>query len=216
MEKTFIFLFLFVGIVGSAIAQPYGHGNIWTKSGTQISYTNGQIIIGIGSATAPSIAKNGATTNGFYFNGDDPSFARYGSLTASFLSAGRLMLAKNNGLTGFYESSAGAKYMLLSDNSSSVNYFNISNAATGAAPDLAANGTDTNIDIDLTPKGTGAVVLNGRGRLKSYTVATLPAGIQGDIAFVTDATAPTFLATVVGGGGVITPVFYDGTNWVAF
>jgi len=56
--------------------------------------------------------------------------------------------------------------------------------------------------------GTGPVGLPG------YTVATLPAGTQGDVAFVTDATAPTFLATVTGGGAVVTPVFYDGTNWV--
>lgn len=53
-------------------------------------------------------------------------------------------------------------------------------------------------------------------RLKSYTVATLPAGVQGDTAYVTDALAPTFLATIVGGGAVVTPVFYNGTNWVGY
>ena len=52
-------------------------------------------------------------------------------------------------------------------------------------------------------------------RLKGYTVAGLPAGTQGDTAFVTDALAPTFLTTVVGGGAVVTPVFYNGTNWIA-
>lgn len=51
-------------------------------------------------------------------------------------------------------------------------------------------------------------------RLKGYTVATLPAGTQGDKAFVTDALGPTYLATVVGGGVVVTEVFYNGTNWV--
>jgi hypothetical protein len=30
-------------------------------------------------------------------------------------------------------------------------------------------------------------------KLKSYTVATLPTGVQGAIAYVTDATAPTYL-----------------------
>ena len=51
-------------------------------------------------------------------------------------------------------------------------------------------------------------------RLTGYTVATLPAGTQGDKAFVTDALAPTYLVTVVGGGAVVTEVFYNGTNWV--
>lgn len=52
-------------------------------------------------------------------------------------------------------------------------------------------------------------------RLKSYTVGTLPSGVLGDIACVTDATAPTYLAVVTGGGAVVCPVFYNGTSWVS-
>ena len=52
-------------------------------------------------------------------------------------------------------------------------------------------------------------------RLKGYTVATLPAGTQGDTAFVTDATAPTYLGALTGGGAVVCPVFYNGTAWVS-
>lgn len=53
-------------------------------------------------------------------------------------------------------------------------------------------------------------------RLRAYTVATLPAaGTAGRRAYVTDASGPTFLTTVVGGGSVLTPVFDNGTNWVA-
>lgn len=52
--------------------------------------------------------------------------------------------------------------------------------------------------------------------LTNYTVATLPsaatAGV-GSRSFVTDASAPTFGATVAGGGAVATPVYSDGTNW---
>lgn len=51
--------------------------------------------------------------------------------------------------------------------------------------------------------------------LKNYTVGTLPAGTRGDIAYVTDALAPAFLVAIAGGGAIVTPVFYDGTNWVA-
>ena len=52
--------------------------------------------------------------------------------------------------------------------------------------------------------------------LKNYTVATLPTGVRGDVAYVTDALAPTYLTAIVGGGAIVTPVFYDGTNWVAY
>lgn len=55
---------------------------------------------------------------------------------------------------------------------------------------------------------------DGTVRFKGYTVATLPAGVVGDNAYVTDALAPAFLSTVVGGGAIVTPVFYNGTNWV--
>ena len=49
-----------------------------------------------------------------------------------------------------------------------------------------------------------------------FVVAGLPpAGIIGRRTYVTDATAPTFLGTLTGGGTVITPVFDNGTAWVA-
>lgn len=48
-----------------------------------------------------------------------------------------------------------------------------------------------------------------------YTVATLPAGTIGMKAYVTDATSPTYLATLVGGGAVVSPAFYNGTHWVS-
>ena len=50
----------------------------------------------------------------------------------------------------------------------------------------------------------------------AFTVATLPtAGTQGRRTWVTDALAPTFLGTLTGGGAVVTPVFDNGTAWVA-
>lgn len=55
--------------------------------------------------------------------------------------------------------------------------------------------------------------LFGPLQLRGFTVATLPAGVQGYLVYVTDALAPAFGAAVVGGGAVVTPVFYDGVNW---
>jgi hypothetical protein len=46
---------------------------------------------------------------------------------------------------------------------SAVNYFDVTNAVTGSGPLLSALGTDTNIDIRLQTKGTGAVNLNTGG-----------------------------------------------------
>ena len=49
-----------------------------------------------------------------------------------------------------------------------------------------------------------------------YLVADLPSAAEAGVgarSFVTDATGPTFEATVVGGGAVKVPVYSDGTNW---
>lgn len=51
-------------------------------------------------------------------------------------------------------------------------------------------------------------------RLPGYTVATLPAGTTGMTAYVTDATTPTFMGVVVGGGAVVAKVFFNGVNWI--
>ena len=50
----------------------------------------------------------------------------------------------------------------------------------------------------------------------NFLVANLPNAADsgsGARAFVSDATSPTFGATVVGGGAVKVPVYSDGTNW---
>ena len=51
-------------------------------------------------------------------------------------------------------------------------------------------------------------------RTTVLTVATLPVGVAGARAAVSDALAPAFGAAVVGGGAVTMPVFYNGAAWV--
>ena len=46
---------------------------------------------------------------------------------------------------------------------SAVNHFDITNAATGNNPSITAVGDDSNISINLVPKGTGQVQANGSG-----------------------------------------------------
>lgn len=76
---------------------------------------------------------------------------------------------------------------------------------------------DTNNRLGVGTTTTPSLLtVNGLLNLKNYTVTTLPAGTRGDVAYVTDALAPTFLAVLVGGGTVVTPCFFNGTNWVGF
>jgi hypothetical protein len=71
--------------------------------------------------------------------------------------------------------------------------------------------------MKVTDGGSGDGTITAKSfRLKGYTVATLPTATQGDTAYVTDAVNPTYLGTLTGGGTVVTPVFYNGTAWVAY
>jgi len=49
---------------------------------------------------------------------------------------------------------------------SAVNEMTATNAATGNAPNLSATGGDTNIDLNLTPKGIGRTTFNGQGKIQ--------------------------------------------------
>jgi hypothetical protein len=55
----------------------------------------------------------------------------------------------------------GLEKLKFTETASAVNEFTIANAATGNGPTLSATGGDTNIDVNITPKGTGEVTKAG-------------------------------------------------------
>ena len=55
----------------------------------------------------------------------------------------------------------GNEQIIFQTTSSAVNQLDITNAATGNAPEISATGGDTNIDLKLTPKGSGKLNLDG-------------------------------------------------------
>jgi hypothetical protein len=64
--------------------------------------------------------------------------------------------AKGTGIHAFGNGN-GTQLVLQAGSTSSVNRIEITPTVTGSAPILSAGGTDTNIDLALTPKGTGVV-----------------------------------------------------------
>lgn len=90
-------------------------------------------------------------------------------------------------------------------NSNAVIFLKIPNQSTGG-------GNFFNLTM---PSKDGILATTDDIKLQSYTVGTLPTGTIGDHAYVTDATAPTYLGGLIGGGSVVCPVFYNGTTWVS-
>ena len=65
-------------------------------------------------------------------------------------------VSKGTGAHTFY-SSAGNLLFAITPTASAVNYLQVTGGATGNAATFSAQGSDTNIDLALTPKGTGRV-----------------------------------------------------------
>jgi len=58
-----------------------------------------------------------------------------------------------------YDDGDSATILYLQTVANAVNYLEVDNSATGNGPEIVAVGTDTNIDIEMIPKGTGTVVV---------------------------------------------------------
>lgn len=79
-----------------------------------------------------------------------------GILKAQFSNLGNLLFNQSGGFIGDQNAN---EYLKFATVASAVNELEISNAATGGRPKIAATGGDTNIDLELAGKGTGLVRL---------------------------------------------------------
>ena len=102
--------------------------------------------------------------------------------------------------------------IITSETVSAVNQITVTDAITTNGPDIAATGTDANIDLNLTPKGTGGVICGGTATGQSTIAAGLVVNEDGGAtanddfrvettsqvnAFVVDASADEVLLDVV-------------------
>jgi hypothetical protein len=83
-------------------------------------------------------------SNAFTPRGSNQTLGIHNELWNSFYTESPIKDSGDNELLGF------------ASNSSAVNYFQVSNAASGSAPTLSAVGGDANIDVEAIPKGSGA------------------------------------------------------------
>jgi hypothetical protein len=95
--------------------------------------------------------------------------AVYGTPTLSFSGVASIGLQSDGSLyetsagTGnvrFYTNNIGQEQARVSHTASAVNYHQLTGSATGSGPIHSVAGSDTNIDLNLTTKGTGSHVLN--------------------------------------------------------
>lgn len=156
--------------------------------------------------------------------GSSWSVARHyvGGVEITTLSSTGLAVTGTLSATGL--ASFGTTNKLYVLESGATNYF--TTASNGVGQGIFANATQSGLVVagsGIATATSTALTLGSGVNLVcpatvstgGYTVATLPAGTVGQRAYVTDATAPTFLGALTGGGAVVCPVFYNGSAWVA-
>jgi trimeric autotransporter adhesin len=91
----------------------------------------------------------------------DSTIATDGAGTITATLTGNVTGNVTGNLTGDILDTNGNEALTITTTASAVNEVTLTNAATGNAPSLSATGDDTNIDLELTSKGTGNVTVNG-------------------------------------------------------
>jgi hypothetical protein len=172
--NTYLFAGQITGGVsaGSVVATPAVQSNVTTAANVFRSDTTTQAAaftlaslrhfsatqgtIGAGSAVTDQLGFSaestliGATNNyGFHSNiaSGTGRWNFYAAGTAANVFAGTTSIG----------GAVGSESLRATPVASAVNYLNVSGAVTTASPSLSAAGSDTNIDLALTPKGTGVL-----------------------------------------------------------
>jgi len=102
--------------------------------------------------------------------GNSPVLSAQGSdASVSFVlqpkGTGNLVLQSNGAIV--LQNTSGANQFVVANTASAVNWLEAKGQVTSGAPQIAALGSDTNIDLALIPKGTGNV------RFGAHTVGVL-------------------------------------------
>ena len=176
-----------------------------------------------GSGSSVTWASGDRGTKIVYATANDATNPDIIDATTDYVTATSTTTLSNKTLTapkfadgGFIADAGGDETLVFGEVSTPVNELKITNAATGAGPILSSvstSATDTNIDINITPAGTGDVVLNA-DTVKvgdAAAAATLTSNGAGTLTVTTGGTTDLVLSTNSGtNSGTFT--ITDGVN----
>jgi hypothetical protein len=89
------------------------------------------------------------------------STAGFTTLTGVETLTNKTLTAPKIANGGFVADANGNEQIIFTTTASAVNELTVVNSATSNAPEISSTGGDTNIDLKITPKGTGNVLLSG-------------------------------------------------------
>jgi hypothetical protein len=165
-------------------------GNVFKVNGNSITGYTGSganVVLSVGPTitghpTIEGITSTGATGTGKFVFDNSPTL-----ITPKLLNNG--YIADDNG-------NAQIKFITTS---SAVNQFSITNSITGSGPSISATGTDSNIVLNLVPKGTSTV--------------KVPSGYKDRAGFVADSLATKeYVDTKTFSGAIVSETTVTPTN----
>jgi hypothetical protein len=89
------------------------------------------------------------------------STAGFTTLTGVETLTNKTLTAPKIANGGFVADANGNEQIKFTTTASAVNELTVVNSAAGNAPEISSTGGDTNIDLKITPKGSGKIVLDG-------------------------------------------------------
>ena len=117
----------------------------------------------------------------------------------------------------------GNEQILFQKTGSAVNFLEITNQATGSNPSLSANGSDTNVGLEISTKGTGAIKFNDLAYIPQQALTSSSNAVAWDTqakanAFHLTTENTTFAAPTnsVEGSFICLEINYNGSHTIAF
>jgi len=113
--------------------------------------------------------------------------------------------------------------LIFQKTSSAVNYLEITNQATGSNPSLSANGSDTNVGLEFSTKGTGAIKFNDLAYIPQQALTSSSNAVAWDVQakpnayhLTTENTTFSAPSNSVEGSFVCLEINYNGSHTIAF
>lgn len=162
-----------------------GTGNVLSIASTGAITIPGALTV-TGHSTLEGVTSSGATGTGSIVFGTSPT-----------ITTPKIITSLND--------TNGNSLIKVTATSSAVNQITVANAASGSGPTISTTGSGTDIDLNLSPKGAGNVVITGSGALNINTTSNaFSLGADGSTYFATDGDTNGNLTIGVGDGDRIT------------
>ncbi|MGZ3772390.1 MAG: beta strand repeat-containing protein [Pseudobdellovibrionaceae bacterium] len=217
------------------------NGTAWTilTSGTGSGYlasSGGSLSGGLTiSSGGETISAGGLTVSAGGINANSTGITNAGSITGvgsnvtgssavTIASGGTAQnLTLNSSTSGSVNvgSGNGTQLSVLDGGASTVNYVTVKGAAANGSPVIGTAGSDTNINLTLTPKGTGNTIFSSGNVGIGTTTPATTLDVNGTIKLAKNSSAPSaFSCDSTHAGSIALTSLYttcvcNGTSWVS-